>query len=62
MFRLELDKFMAKNCRHLDLIIGGDQEFNLYSGNKVDTENIDGPYPMIVKSQNKRTLIIHVMG
>lgn len=48
----EVDMDIAKNCPHVDVVIGGHSNTFLYSGTAPDIEKPDGPYPTIIKQGN----------
>lgn len=48
----EVDMDIAKNCPLIDIVIGGHSNTFLYSGQQPDIEQIDGPYPTVVKQSS----------
>lgn len=48
----DVDKEIAKNCPLVDIVIGGHSNTFLYTGPKPDIEEIDGPYPTVMKQSS----------
>lgn len=48
----EVDKDIAKNCPLIDVVIGGHSNTFLYTGEQPDIEQIDGPYPTVIKQSS----------
>ncbi|XP_055316674.1 protein 5NUC-like [Sitodiplosis mosellana] len=48
----EVDKDIAKNCPLVDIVIGGHSNTFLFSGDQPDIEQMDGPYPTVIKQSS----------
>uniref|UniRef100_A0A1A9WN80 5'-nucleotidase n=1 Tax=Glossina brevipalpis TaxID=37001 RepID=A0A1A9WN80_9MUSC len=48
----QMDQNIARECPHIDLVIGGHTNTFLYNGTQPDAERIEGPYPTIVKQKS----------
>lgn len=48
----DVDREIAKKCPLVDVVIGGHSNTFLYTGEKPDIEEIDGPYPTIIVQDN----------
>lgn len=49
-----MDKSIAKECKDIDVVIGGHDNTFLWNGPKPDLEIPLGPYPVIVQQESGR--------
>lgn len=48
----DMDMEIAKSCPLVDVVIGGHSNTFLYSGRQPDIEEINGPYPTVIKQSS----------